>query len=1144
MATDYVNKLSEHAFKKIAAGAGAEMLRILPDRPQDAATLANQLNLRPDLQAQVASSAGYTPSQWLLEHELVAIDERRKKVGSDPVSSTGSAYDRAAASGLMGLCFSGGGIRSATFNLGILQGLGELKLLRSFDYLSTVSGGGYVHQWLAAWIKRRSFEEVEEQLVPLPETGNPGSHPEPLRWLRRYSNYLTPETGLLTADTWVALATWLRNALLNQIILISGLLFLALLPHMLALPALVPRRFPAVAAAGGAIFYLFLVAIYFVGRDLWTFGSPNPSGRSGIGQAKGTLRQEGVQRVIVLPLMAAALLLALLFPVISAQNFGFRLVLTSTASMLLLLVLALTIAFAGRAPFSYLKTHHPTAQFDSVREFWRMPKCWVHLRFALAILGLVTACVLAAAGGAAWVFGSFLVVAKLWSWTGTLFPRLVLIAAPPLLLGAPLVTMLVLVGFLGRTFRDSHREWLSRLAAWMGLFMLLWTLSVGFSLLGYRVVMWLSGKAWAAGIPALTGWLVSTVGALFAGKSAKSSGANSDKASGLGAIEVVAVVGPYIFIAGLLLLISALAEKMLTSIAPAGPLAVSATYFAVLAICFLFAWRVDINEFSLHAFYRNRLARCYLGASNSPRHPNPFTGFDDSDADVAVSDLLPAKKYYGPFPIFCTALNLTFGEELAWQERKAASFIFTPLYSGYDVPWTAAKRDSKGRFNGFVRTATYAYPEPGVHINTAVAISGAAVSPNMGYHSNPATAFLLTLFSVRLGWWLRNPRVLDEDGSTLGAPDCYPPPSPPFSLLSLVNELVGRTNDTSNYVYLSDGGHFDNMGLYELVRRRCRYIVICDSEDDGALHFEGIGTAIRKVRVDFGVDVALDLRPLQHMKDSECSAAHCVVGTVTYPEAPGNPGTVVYIKSSLTGDEPADILNYKNQHAAFPHDSTMNQWFTESQFESYRRLGHHVAFSVFEPAGTAPLVDCTDDQDAQQRERHLQRRLHLAQMWPCAKLADRKQYFQSLRDTWWAPTPEMDRFTAAHTTRYEELLTQARTDKDLPGFFTMMFSGDGNWKTGRSEEEIEHAVQFSSELIEFIWMIFNQLELVLPENRDHPYARGWARILTKWAKIDAVQEGWTRYRSSYSPGFRRFAESHCVGLPAEKAEGSASIKKG
>ena len=145
-----------------------------------------------------------------------------------------------------------------------------------------------------------------------------------------------------------------------------------------------------------------------------------------------------------------------------------------------------------------------------------------------------------------------------------------------------------------------------------------------------------------------------------------------------------------------------------------------------------------------------------------------------------MSELLPAKDYNGPFPIFCTALNLTFGADLAWQERKAASFAFTPLYSGYDVPWTTSKGIDKLRFNGFVRTANYAYPEPGVHINTAAAISGAALSPNMGYHTSPATAFLLTVFSVRLGWWLRNPRVLDEDGSELGQPEVYPRPSPYF----------------------------------------------------------------------------------------------------------------------------------------------------------------------------------------------------------------------------------------------------------------------------------------------------------------------------------------------------------------------------
>jgi hypothetical protein len=1094
MPADYVTELAEQAFREISAGVGDEIEKILAWRPPDAHSLANLLGSRPHLQAQVASATGYTPSRWLLEHELAQVDARRKNLDISRVSSGGGPYKRAAESGLMGLCFSGGGIRSATFNLGILQGLAELKLLRCFDYLSTVSGGGYVHQWFAAWIKRRHFQEVEKQLIPLPEPGNPGAHPEPIRWLRRYSNYLTPETGLLSADTWVAFAIWLRNTLLNQTILISGLLFLALVLHHISSAAIIPQRVQSAAALVGVIFYLSLVAINLVGRSLRGFSEP------------GAFGQGKVQLWLVMPMMASAWLTTLLFPLMAANTFGIHLLLSFFGSMLLLLALALTITFAAGAPLCYLKSHHRTAQYNSVAEFWgEKTKCFSHVKFVVAVLGLVGVSVLSAAGGAAWILGSFFLFAKLWSVTGHYWWRVVFIVGPPLILGGPLVTMLLVVGLLGRTFEDARREWLSRLSAWMGLYILLWILSFVFALLGYDIVTWLCKRLWA-GVPALAGWAATSIGGLLAGKSSKSSGAKSFDAPQPSAIERLAVIGPYVFIAGLLLLISTVAEIVLRRVAAHGNFVLIAVHLVVLAICTLLAWRVDINEFSLHAFYRNRLARCYLGVSNIPRHPNPFTGFDEADSNIAVSDLVPAKDYNGPFPIFCTALNLTFGEDLAWQERKAASFAFTPLYSGYDVPWTAARGRTDLRFNGFVRTESYAYPEPGVHISTAAAISGAAVSPNMGYHTSPATAFLMTLFSVRLGWWLRNPRVLNEDGSKRDGPDSYPSPSPRFSLLWLVNELLARANDTNNYVYLSDGGHFDNMGLYELVRRRCPYVVICDSEDDGDLKFGGIGMAIRRCRVDFGVEIALDLRPLEHVGETPYSSAHCVVGTIRYPEDPGTPGTVVYIKSSLTGDEPADVLNYKKDHSTFPHDTTLNQWFTESQFESYRRLGQHVAFSVFEPAGPCQLN--------------------------CADLDGRSRYFSNLRHIWCAPTPEMERFASAHTERYEALLTRVRMDNNLPGFFDMLFvAGKGEWKKGRSVEQVNYAVTYSSELIEFMWIIFTDLNLVFPEKRSHPHARGWCLMFKEWSKIDVVREGWTKYRATYSQRFRNFAQSDDIGLP-------------
>ena len=1101
MPADYVTELVNRAFQAIESGSGEEIKRIV-GTPPDALAFAERLTSRPDLQAQVASLVQYTPSQWMLNQELVHVDARRKNLHLDPVETKGDAYERAAKSKLMGLCFSGGGIRSATFNLGILQGLAELGLLRCFDYLSSVSGGGYIHQWLAAWSKRRGFTAVERQLIPLPDDRNPGSHPEPIRWLRRYSNYLTPEKGLLTGDTWVAVAIWLRNTLLNQAILISGLLFLLLLPHLAVSRRLIPGSSPSAAVVIGIIFFLSSVAIYFLGENLSRFADSHSFG------------QGAMEAWVVAPLMLSSALLALLIPTISSEPLGPHLSVTFLASSLVMLAVALTVTLAGGAPLAYLSTHGDSTTYKSVTEFWRaQPKCFVRVKLLIAFLGMIAAAVASAIGGAAWIAGSVILIAKMYTKFPTYWWRLTFVIAPPLLLGSCLVTMLLIVGLLGRSFQDARREWISRLAAWIGLFMLLWIMSLGFSLLGYEIVKWLCRKLWTAGLPAFVAWITTSLGGLLAARSSKSSGAQSDVAPRFSLIEFLARVGPFAFIGGLLLLISALAEFVFRHAKSGGLSTLIAAYVLPLAICLILSWRVDIDEFSLHAFYRNRLSRCYLGASNIPRNPNPFTGFDDADTEVALSDLLPSDGYEGPFPIFCAALNLTFGEDLAWQERKAASFAFTPLFSGYDVPWTASKKENlKLRFNGFVKTATYAYPKPGIHINTAAAISGAAVSPNMGYHSSTAVAFLMTMFSVRLGWWISNPRVLNEDGSALGDPSDYPWPSPRVSLWSLGKELFGMANDTRNYVYLSDGGHFDNMGLFELVRRRCRYIVICDAEDDHGLTFGGIGMAIRKCRVDFGAEISLDLRCVQHGKDSEYSSDHCVVGTIKYPEDSARsepPGIVVYIKSSLTGDEPADVLNYKKEHPFFPSETTLNQWFTESQFESYRRLGHHVCFSVLEPALRSSTGGCS-----------------------CSTIGGRKQFFENLSSIWWAPTAEMDRFTSSHTARYEELMEKARTDMNLPGFFDAMFSGEHDWKrNAKNREQMEYAVRFSLDLIEFIWMVFNQLDLVLPEKRNHPYAQGWSRIFTTWAKIDAVQEAWKRYHKSYSPSFERFAEGSCVNLP-------------
>src|SRR5579863_3748066 len=157
----------------------------------------------------------------VLRHELESIQSSREKRGvRAPVRDN-----------LTGLAFSGGGIRSATFNLGILQALAEKGLLHQFDYLSTVSGGGYIGSWLAALTRRltqetkRSFDEVEKALRPRKYEPDQRNEPPVLHWLRLYSNYLTPHKGAISGDTWAMLGTWLRNVMLNQTIL--GMMFIS-----------------------------------------------------------------------------------------------------------------------------------------------------------------------------------------------------------------------------------------------------------------------------------------------------------------------------------------------------------------------------------------------------------------------------------------------------------------------------------------------------------------------------------------------------------------------------------------------------------------------------------------------------------------------------------------------------------------------------------------------------------------------------------------------------------------------------------------------------------------------------------------------------------------------------------------------------
>ena len=350
--------------------------------------------------------------------------------------------------------------------------------------------------------------------------------------------------------------------------------------------------------------------------------------------------------------------------------------------------------------------------------------------------------------------------------------------------------------------------------------------------------------------------------------------------------------------------------------------------FGLLAV--LLNLGINVNIFSLHGMYRMRLMRAFLGASNVQRRPDDFTNFDPSDSPYECE--LPCSPGV-PLHVVNATLNLTGTKKTAWRQRKAESFTFSSAHAG---GWRV----------GYVRTADYAGSN-GVSRATSMAISGAAFNPNMGYNSSPLLSLLMTFFNVRLGFWLPNPKYTALKKYTDSRSKRFlSKTGPSFALKPLMAEAFGLADDTSAWVELSDGGHFEDLALYEMVMRRCKRIIVVDAGADPKYFFEDLGNAIRKIHIDLGIPIELSDN-LKMKAGINPENRYCVTGRIGYhcvDKVEGMTedqidGQIVYIKAGMTGREPADILQYAHTHPSFPNETTANQFFNESQFESYRHLG-------------------------------------------------------------------------------------------------------------------------------------------------------------------------------------------------------------
>lgn len=388
---------------------------------------------------------------------------------------------------------------------------------------------------------------------------------------------------------------------------------------------------------------------------------------------------------------------------------------------------------------------------------------------------------------------------------------------------------------------------------------------------------------------------------------------------------VVALLGPAIVLFIYLRVTRALYPEVSTG-APVAEVA-AMKILAILALGLYFGARflVDINESGMHRFYRDRLSKAYLARPSDLCHQDEL---EMSQLDIARSG--------APYHLVNTALNVQGTHEPELQGRGCDFFVFSPQWAGSFA-------------TGYRPTQTIEKANSDLNLGTSLAISGAAASPYMGVFSSKLRAFLLTLLNVRLDYWLQNPRF-GPDPEAMRITRAVSRLAYRVGPLYLLLELLGVLKASSRNVNLSDGGHIENLALYELLRRRAKFIVCCDAGCDPLLENSSLGMVTAYARMDQGIQIEWTGLDRIKLRPDDTSAAQWAVGRILYGDAVEK-GWILFVKSSVCGDEPPDVTAYRAKHPAFPHESTGDQFFDQAQFEAYRALGYHIADKLVAAGG-------------------------------------------------------------------------------------------------------------------------------------------------------------------------------------------------
>jgi GNAT superfamily N-acetyltransferase len=953
----------------------------------------------------------------------------------------------------VGLAFSGGGIRSATFNLGVLKALHELGLLKHVDYFSTVSGGGYIGAWWTAW-RARWGKEFPEALPDsnagkdgMPEEKN--REPEEVRHLREFSDFLSPRIGFFQSETWNAIMAVL-SAVLPAVLVASSVIALALLVWLGVNSLILADALHMPMSPPGWLRWL---------AD--ELGRPVPP-------------LNWLKAPLVMSVITIAIYIGLEW------------------------------------------TWHRSGKAERLSSM--KGRIWVHV--VMPILIVVGICVgWYLLTQACWMNFPPSAANPRWQWSIGIPPQGSAFSFSPHLFDAPVLWAgVALVVFVPRLLimRFGKVSVSGKIVS---------VIDRALSrMLGAAVVVTALGILWLAGCwLSYTSWGTKAVpagGALLSGGAftlLRNWIGRLGPAKKRGLMDMVKPLIPqilaYVAIALWAICIAALLAGSIKN--GVSPWLLFAIAFGIVVFAVLF---FDPAQVSMHSFYRNRLARAYLGASNLDAkklsEQNRQTDVRLHD-DIELRALSPTvtelaadqdkpeneRVYAGadspkvsrvrPLHLICCTANDLGGDQLGNLSRGARSAVLSKI--GFAIGNCCHTWEREAKKN-----------RETLGLGSAITASAAAFNSNMGSLSmtlGSGVTFLCTALNLRLGLWLPHP-LTDKDGAPKLLPGWL-----------FIKEMFGATNSglrppkppkprrpVAKYVHLSDGAHFENLALYELVRRHCRYIVASDCGADPQVAFDDFGNAVRRIREDFGVEIDLDLSPLKP-NAARLSKQHVAVGTISYDPRGDrkDAGILIYLKPTLTGDEPCDITQYRTRNEDFPHESTGDQFYDEAQWESYRRLGEHATRSAL---------------------RFVERR---------GANRSPDSVFNDARWEWYQSPERLNEKIVELTGRFTALEEQLREEAPrnlVREIYPELQTMDEKQVpiTSMTAEEVRATLYFLVQIIQLMedaWLTCH-----LETHWNHPNNLGWMNAFQRWAYTPSFRLWWPILKPMYGSKFRRFMEEH------------------